>query len=172
MAGSINDFKSTFTSELARPNRFDVNIPVPLTLVPYVNSARNLLYRCENANLPGRTLATAEQRIGSNPIEKYPYLSTYNDIDLTFIVDGDMQQKLLFDAWLNFINPQYNFNFRYKSDYVTTVTVNQYDLTNKLTYSVDLIDAYPISMNQMDLDWSTDSYHKRSEEHTSELQSH
>lgn len=160
MAGSISEFKASFGGELARSNRFDVNIPIPLTLIPYVLSARNLTYRCENANLPGRTLSTLEQKIGSNPVEKYPYLSTFNDIDLTFIVDDDMQQKLFFDAWLNYINPQYNYNFRYKSDYATSITINQYDLTNNLTYSVDLIDAYPISMNQMDLDWSGDSIHK------------
>ena len=81
---------------------------------------------------------------------------------IAFIVDDDMQQKVFFDAWLNYINPQYNYNFRYKGDYVTTVTINQYDVTGELSYSVDLIDAYPISMNQMDLDWASDGYHKLS----------
>ena len=162
MAGSINEFKSSFKSDLARPNKFDVAIPVPLTLIPYVSSARRLHYRCENANLPGRTFATAEQKIGSNPIEKYPYQTTFNDMDLTFIMDDDMQQKVFFDAWLNYVNPQYNYNFRYKGDYVTTITINQYDVQNKLSYSVDLVDAYPISMNQLDLDWSSDGHHKLS----------
>ena len=64
MAGSINDFKSSFSKDLARPSRFDVNIPIPLTLLPYIRSSRNLNYRCENAQLPGRTFATTEQKIG------------------------------------------------------------------------------------------------------------
>jgi hypothetical protein len=160
MAGSINDFKASFQKDLARPNKFDVNIPVPLTLIPYVKNAKNLVYRCENANLPGRTFATTEQKIGSNPVEKYPYLTTYNDLDLTFIVDDDMNQKVFFDAWMNFINPTYNYNFRYKGDYSTAITINQYDVTNQISYSINLWDAYPISMNQMDLDWSSDGYHK------------
>ena len=162
MAGSISEFKSTFTKDLARANRFDVNIPIPLTLIPYIKSAKNLVYRCENANLPGRSLMTAEQKIGSNPIEKYPYMTSYNDIDLTFIVDGDMNQKIFFDAWLNYINPSYNYNFRYKSDYATVITINQYDVTNQVSYSINLYDAYPVSMNQLDLDWSSDSPHKLS----------
>jgi len=33
-------------------------------------------------------------------------------------------------------------------------------VANELTYSVSLFDAYPISMNQLDLDWSTDGHHK------------
>jgi hypothetical protein len=160
MAGNINDFKSSFQKDLARPNKFDVNIPVPLTLIPYVKNAKNLIYRCENANLPGRNFATVEQKIGSNPVEKYPYLTTYNDLDLTFMVDDDMNQKVFFDAWLNFINPTYNYNFRYKGDYSTAITINQYDVTNNISYSINLWDAYPVSMNQMDLDWSSDGYHK------------
>jgi hypothetical protein len=160
MAGSINDFKASFQKDLARPNKFQVNIPVPLTLIPYVKNAKNLVYRCENANLPGRNFATLEQKIGSNPVEKYPYLTTYNDLDLTFIVDDDMNQKVFFDAWMNFINPTYNYNFRYKGDYSTAITISQYDVTNQISYSINLYDAYPVSMNQMDLDWSSDGYHK------------
>jgi len=159
MAGSINDFKSSFKNDLARPNRFDVDIPIPLTLLPYLKTANRLRYRCENANLPGRTLATLEQKT-YGPVEKFPYMTTYNDIDLTFIVDGDMSQKVFFDAWLNYINPLYNNNFRYKSDYATDLRITQYDVTNQASYSVDLYEAYPISINQLDLDWSNDSYHK------------
>jgi hypothetical protein len=161
MAGNINDFKSTFTKDVARTNRFDVNIPVPLTLIPYVASAKSLTYRCENAQLPGRTFATTEQRT-YGPIEKYPYLNTYNDLDLTFIVDDDMNQKVFFDAWMNYINPLYNNNMRYKGDYATTITINQYDVTNQLSYSVNLLDCFPMSINQMDLNWGDDGYHKLS----------
>lgn len=160
MAGSINEFKSSFTKDLARPSRFDVSIPVPLTLIPYVKNAKTLNYRCENASLPGRNFIPVDQKIGSNPIEKYPSLTSYTDIDLTFIVDDDMSQKVFFDAWLNFINPTYNFNFRYKGDYSTIITINQYDVSNQVSYSINLYDAYPIAMNQMDLDWSADGHHK------------
>ena len=103
MAGNINDFKSSFKGDLARNNKFDVSIPIPLTLIPYISSAKSLNYRCESANLPGRTFATTEQKT-YGPVEKYPYLNTYTDIDLTFIVDDNMEQKLFFDAWMSYIN--------------------------------------------------------------------
>jgi hypothetical protein len=159
MARTLNDFKSSFSGDLARTSRFDVEIPLPLTLIPYIKSARRLNYRCEVANLPGRTFATTEQKT-YGPIEKHPYLTTYNDIDLTFIVDDDMQQRLLFDGWLNYINPTYNYNMRYKENYATTLTINQYNVSNEKTYAVSLMDAYPVSMNQLDLDWNGDGYHK------------
>ena len=161
MAGTINEFRSSFTKDVSKSSRFDVNIPIPLTLIPYINSAKNLTYRCEAANLPGRTFATTEQKT-YGPVEKFPYLTTFNDIDLSFIVSDDMNEKVFFDAWLNFINPMYNYNYRYKSDYSTAITINQYDQNNQLSYSVNLYDAYPISVNQMDLDWSSENPHKLS----------
>ena len=159
MAGSINDFKSSFKGDLARPNRFIVDVPIPATLLPYVRTSRNLRYRCDGAQLPGRSLATTEQKT-YGPIEKHPYLSTYNDIDLTFLIDDDMDIKVFFDAWLNFINPSYSNNFRYKSEYSTDLTVTQYDVSGEASYSVNLYEAFPISINQLDLDWSNDGYHK------------
>jgi hypothetical protein len=159
MAGSINDFKSSFRTDLARPNKFDVRIPVPLVLLQYRNIAQQLSFRCETADLPGRTLATFDQKI-YGPTEKFPYQSTYNESNLTFIVSDSMDEKLFFDAWMEVINPSTNYNFKYKGDYCTNVTINQYDVTNKLSYSVDLIDAFPIAINQLDLDWSNDGHHK------------
>jgi hypothetical protein len=159
MARSLNDFKKSFSGDLARTNRFDVSIPVPITLLPYVGYARELKYRCETAQLPGRSLATLEQKT-YGPIEKHPYMSTYNDIDLTFIVEDGMEQRIFFDSWINFINPTYNNNFRYKDTYAINLGINQYNLQNDLTYSVNLYEAYPVSMNQLDLDWNGEGYHK------------
>ena len=160
MAGNISEFKSSFTKDIARANRFDVFVPIPLVLLPYFKSTRTLKFRCESANLPGKTFATTEQKFGSAPVEKFPYMTTYQDIDLTFLVDDDMQQKVLFDGWMNYVSPVYNFNLRYKSDYSTAITINQYDVQNELSYSVNLYDAYPIAMSQMDLDWSNEGIHK------------
>lgn len=159
MAGSIADFKASFSKELARPSKFDVNIPVPLGLVPYRSSSRMLTMRCENAELPGRTIATTSMKIYGVE-EKFPYMSSYNDLSLTFIVSDDMEEKLFFDAWLNWINPNTSYNLKYKQDYSVALRINQYDVQNKVSYSVDLVDAYPIAVNGMDLNWSADGYHK------------
>lgn len=53
-----------------------------------------------------------------------------------------------------------NFNFQYKSNYAVDISVNQYDVAGNLTYSGVLQEAFPIDVNQLDMDWSTDSYHK------------
>jgi len=159
MAGSIAEFKASFRTELARPNKFDVFIPIPVGLAPYITISKALNYRCESTDLPGRSIATTTQKI-YGPEEKYPYQTTFNDISLTFICTDKMEEKLFFDAWLEYINPSVTYNFKYKKSYASNIRINQYDVRNKVSYSVDLIEAFPIAMNEMSLDWSADGYHK------------
>jgi hypothetical protein len=129
-------------------------------MVAYFNIGALLTLRCESAQLPSRTFATADQKIGSNPITRYAYQSNYNESEMTFIVSDDMSEKVFFDAWMEYINPTLTFDFSYKNDYISTLTINQYGVDNKLTYSINLIDAFPIAVNQLDLDWSNEGHHK------------
>jgi hypothetical protein len=71
-----------------------------------------------------------------------------------------MEEKNFFDAWLEYINPSVTFNFKYKQKYAVNLRINQYDVRNKVSYSVDLVEAFPIGINEMPLDWSSDGYHK------------
>lgn len=159
MPGSVSNFKSQFTTDLARPSRFDVFIAAPSDFGTGMNISK-LSWRCEIAQLPGRHFTTTEQKT-YGPYEKFPYHSTYNDIDLTFIIDGDMKIKSFFDSWLDLVNPTNSWDVAYKDDYKSLITINQYDITNKLSYSISLMDAFPMSMNQMDLDWAnSDGVHK------------
>jgi hypothetical protein len=159
MAGSIAEFKASFRTELARPNKFDVFIPIPVGLAPYLTVSRALNYRCESTDLPGRAIATTTQKI-YGPEEKFPYQTTYNDINLTFICTDKMEEKNFFDAWFEYINPSVTFNFKYKEKYAVNLRINQYDVRNRVSYSVDLVEAFPIGINEMPLDWSSDGYHK------------
>jgi hypothetical protein len=86
-------------------------------------------------------------------------LSTYNEIDLTFYVDGNLNVKRYFDNWLNIINDNQNNDFKYKNEYVVDIGIEQYDLADKMIYKVSCKEAYPVSMNQMDLDWNSESFH-------------
>lgn len=159
MAGSIADFKASFRTDLARSNKFDVYVPVPLGMIPFLGTSRNLALRCENAQLPGRNIETTPMRIyGVN--ELFPVSTSYENITLTFLVGDDMKEKIFFDAWLNWIQPTLSYDTKYKSDYAVLLRVNQYDVQNKLSLSIDMIDAFPVAVNQLDLDWSSDSIHK------------
>lgn len=160
MGRSINDFRASLDTDLARPARFDVEIPVPIKLMRYQGTARKLSFRCESAQLPSRTLSTIERKI-YGPTEKMASGTIYNDLQLTFAVSDDMKEKTFFDEWMELIHPKTSYDMVYREDYITPVTINQYGVDNQLTYSTTLIDAFPISVNQLDLDWSNEnSYHK------------
>lgn len=163
MRSNVRDFIASFKKELARPNRFDVFIPIPLVMAPFFsNMNEQFSLRCEMTEMPGRTFATTERKIGSVPIQKFPYQSVYNDLQMTFIVSGDMKEKLFFDEWMELINPSIHYNFRYKVDYCIDIGITQYDMQNNETYRAVLIDAFPLAVSQLDLDWSSDGYHKLS----------
>lgn len=160
---NIQDFKNSFKLDLARPSRFDVLLPIPAVMALFYNNlTETLSFRCESTELPSRVFNTTERRFGSAPVQKFPYLSTYTDINLNFIMDSDMDIKAFFDTWMELINPSSTYNFRYKNDYVSEIAINQYDLQNNLTYRAVLIDAFPVAVTQMDLDWSSDNYHRLS----------
>jgi len=157
MAGSIAEFKASFVNELARPNKFDVFIPIPKGLSGI--NPELLTFRCESADLPGRAFATTTQKI-YGPEEKFPYQTTYNDINMTFICSDDMREKLMFDNWLNLVNPTDGYNFNYKDDYKSDIEVRQYNVRNFISYQVKLLKAFPIGVSDLQLDWSSDGYHK------------
>jgi len=157
----ISEFLASFSSELARPSRFEVVISLPLRVASQTDPSKILMLTCENANLPGRTFATMEQK-NYGPVQKYPYLSTYTDMDLTFIVTGNMVAKYVFERWMQYINNSDKFDFEYKKEYATGISIKQFDNSNILIYAIKLINAFPVSINQMDLDSSSDTYHKLS----------
>jgi len=160
MPSSISSFISTFGSDVARKFMFDVTIPVPLALSSYASTGRQLTFRCDNAMLPGRNIAIMDKKIGAAPVEKFPYHSSYNDVVLDFIVNGNMGERVFFDAWLDLVNPSTDFNFNYKASYAVDILITQYDLTGNKTYQTKLIDAYPVTVNQMDLAWNSEDVHR------------
>ena len=43
---------------------------------------------------------------------------------------------------------------------MTNIKIIQYDEFIRQIYAVELIDAFPIEVNQLDLDWNDQNYHK------------
>jgi hypothetical protein len=163
MPASIDRFLSAFKSrDFSTPKRFEAKIYFPQNDRFQIDPASGyevITLRCETAELPARTLATTEQKV-YGPVEKFPYLTTYNDLDLTFILDGDMTQKKIFDDWLSLVNPQESYDFSYKEDYIGEIQISQYDQQDTETYKVLFNEIYPISVGQLALDWSAEGYHK------------
>jgi hypothetical protein len=208
MSFSPNIFLSNIKNKdgLARPNRFEVIIPIPR----YVNSfieqsifervlsfpinifntaqdaitskigdnprdensktsnaslSRYLSLQCDTAELPGKTLQTADVKI-YGPIFKVPYQTQFTEINLMFLCTNDFYERKLFERWMESIMPMDTHNLRFSKDeetrYLTNIRILQYDDFIKRIYAVELIDAFPIGMAPQGLSWADDGFHRLS----------
>jgi len=127
--------------------------------------SRYLALQCESAELPGRTLQTADVKI-YGPTFKVPYQSQYGDTTLTFLCTNEFYERKLFDRWIEAIHPSDTNNLRYpkgeKSRYLTNIKIVQYDDFIKKIYAVELMDAFPIGVAPQQLSWSEDGFHRLS----------
>ena len=127
--------------------------------------SRYLALQCETAELPGRTLETADARI-YGPSFKVPYRMQYSETTLTFICTNDFYERKLFERWMDAIIPSDTNNPRFPkstaSRYLTDIRVIQYDDIVRQIYAVDLIDAFPTGISPQALSWGDDAFHRLS----------
>ena len=125
--------------------------------------SRYLSLQCESAELPGRTLETADARI-YGPSFKVPYRMQYTDTTLTFICTNDFYERKLFDKWMESIIPSDTNNPRFpksnSSRYLTNIRIIQYDDVVRQIFAVELVDAFPIGIAPQSLNWSDDGFHR------------
>lgn len=156
---SIETFVSEIRqSSLARTNRFEVVIGLPRLLQSRFQDARLAQLYCEQANFPMLNISTKAIKI-FGPSYQRPVSSEYGGegVSLTFHVDRDMRIKKFFDDWMHSIVGQENYLVNYASDYTSTIYIRQLDEQDKVTYEIELIDAFPRSMNLMDLNNNSQS---------------
>jgi len=127
--------------------------------------SRYLALQCEGAELPGKTLQTADVKI-YGPTFKVPYQTQYGDTTLTFLCTNQFYERKLFDRWMEAIQPSDTNNMRFpkgaQSRYMTNIKIIQYDDFIKQIYAVELIDAFPIGIAPQSLSWSDDGFHRLS----------
>ena len=125
--------------------------------------SRYLALQCESAELPGKTLATADVKI-YGPTFKVPYQTQYTDTTLTFLCTNDFFERKLFDRWTEAIMPSDTNNLRFpkgqSTRYMTNIKIIQYDEFIKQIYAVELIDAFPIGISPQSLSWSDENFHR------------
>lgn len=127
--------------------------------------SRYLALQCEAAELPGKSLQTADVKI-YGPTFKVPYQTQYADTTLTFLCTNEFYERKLFDRWMEAIHPTDTNNLRFpkgqQSRYLTNIKIIQYDDFIKQIHAVELLDAFPIGVAPQALSWSDDGFHRLS----------
>lgn len=136
------------TRGIARTNRFTVDFTPPKAMPEFT---KRMLLFCEKASLPGINFASTANRSYGETREVI-YDRMYDPITLTFHVDRGMTVKAIFDQWSQYIvNPQ-DRTVGWYSNYVTPMTIRVQDLEDRVTYLVQLFEAYPKSIGVVSLD--------------------
>lgn len=136
------------TKGIARINRFTVDLSPPRALQE--NTKRMLLF-CEKASLPGVNFATTANR-SYGETREVVYDRMFEPVQLTFHVDRNMTVKTVFDEWMNYIVNPSDRTVGWYNDYVTPMTIRIQDLEDKTTYLVQLMEAYPKTIQAVSLD--------------------
>lgn len=158
------NFPNTIVTEVTEiVNGAIGSLPAGQSKTSNASITRYLSLQCETAELPGKTLQTADVKI-YGPTFKVPYQKQFQDINLGFLCTNDFYERKLFDQWIESIMPSSTNNLRYARDeetrYLTNIKIIQYDDFIKQIYAVELIDAFPIGVAAQPLSWSDDGFHR------------
>ncbi|CAB4125515.1 tail tube protein [uncultured Caudovirales phage] len=155
----ISNFVAEAAGGMALTNRFIVAIPTPPKFALPESSGgnsslRKLLLFCEATQLPSLHLTT-------NPVRTYgevremPYELMYDTITLSFYVDASMYVKKFFDNWIQGVQLGATRNLRYYDEYTTDLWIFVQDKEENTRYGVQLYEAYPKNVSQVDLSYAS-----------------
>jgi hypothetical protein len=132
-----------------------------------METERQLSYRAETVDIPGRSVTTVEHKFQNyGPVNKVAYGQVYGDVTVQFLLSEDMREKEYFEIWqdkmvgtgaFNASNGQNAYNTKYFDDYSGTVEIRQYGSQGELRSIHTLNDAYPIIVNPVTMNWGEDA---------------
>lgn len=158
---SIDKFISNainVTGSLAKASHFSV---VFLSTIPNSGAdyTKALSFMCESVEFPGRNMEISEA-FTYGPSRKIPHASTYPEITLTVLCDGEFTQKYIFEGWMDYINPTSTFDFRYQNQYALDFLILQWSADGNAIYSAKVFNAFPISVQPLSASWGDDQIQK------------
>lgn len=156
---NVSDFLSTFANSknFARPNLYQIEIFPPSGLQVDNETLRGICLNCKQTSFPGKTLET-QQFIGGGYIARPTvYAASYAPITTTFYLSGDHKEKRLFDEWMKMTYNETTNTLNYYDDYIGTLIVSQLNRKMKVLKSYQLFEAYPISVNEINVESDTEN---------------
>lgn len=178
MTFSVDQLKGEISKRGGIANPTLYNVILPSRWGGWGANTRDMNLICTRVNLPGRQIATVDKVIGGK-MEKVPYNNLFGDVTMTFMLLNDYGARNYFENWMDTIINQSNYEPAYKNEYASQIRVQQLDkdfgdkintklsvndgfFTRGLSFSLDikpndvvyetrLIDAFPVTMTDIDL---------------------
>lgn len=149
---SVDSFKAAFDKKssngFSHKNRFAMQLQFP-KFVKSAPDSRTANLMIESTTMPGNRVMTREYQF-DGPMKKFPYSTAVEEINISFLLDGNYTIHNAFSEWLyNIINMD-NYVIAYKDDIVATQEVYQLDKFNQKTYGLRMIDAFPVMVSPLE----------------------
>jgi hypothetical protein len=149
-AKPINRFISEIKNGgVARHNRFAVLFKPPYNIDN--DELQKVLLFCDTVQLPGINYSTVQNRTFGE-FRETPYERLYDTVSMTFYVDNDMKVKVLFDDWINSIQNPDTRTFSYYNNYISDMTIEVQDVSDKTRYRLKMYECYPKNIGSIQLD--------------------
>jgi hypothetical protein len=156
---NISTFKSRgLTLGGARPTLFEVYLTIPAVVGADAASADKFRFTCSGAALPAATIGTINTSYFGRQI-KFAGDRTFSDWIVTVENDEDFLVRSMFEKWSNSMN-RLEANVRdagYANEnaYKSQLSVIQYSKEGQAIRQYDVIGAFPSSIDQIPLSWSS-----------------
>jgi hypothetical protein len=164
MTFKVQDLISSLNKQgVAKASLFEVQITGPGDS----GEERDLMFRADTAELPGRTISTSEYRT-YGPIRKIAYASTYTDTTIGFLCSADLREKRYFENWQDVImnhrstsapsakQSRGRYEVGYYNDYARTIDIRTYDESGRKMTTHTLDEAYPIGIAPIAVTWGSE----------------
>ena len=170
----LNEIFGVFRGKggFSRPSRYEVILVPPAGTNSNLFSSQMQEFRgddtitqtslaCESISFPGRNIDTTEDTNIYGPVRNIATGFSYADITATFRFSRDMREKRYFETWQKLSYNPATWSMQYYEDYVGAVQIFQLDDNDERTYGVELIEAFPKTIEAQQLDYSsTDQINK------------
>jgi hypothetical protein len=175
MTFSVSEFKSKLQKHggVARKNLFVVEIyDNGLTSQPIIEPG-DLRFFCKTTSLPGINVVVQDYfPNGFGVRQSIPTAASTGDVNLVFMLDSDHKVLSFFHRWMqkvvnydvssgifSAVDDQLPFEFGYKNEYTTTISIKFYSTDSEQYYEYILYDAFPTQVSPVDVSWDdNDSY--------------
>ena len=156
MAFNINEFRANLPGGGARPNLFEVNIPVPAALGGFQNEARKIKFQCKTASIPAGTIEPVELSYFGRLV-KFAGGKTFEDWETTVINDEDFAVRRFIEAWQEKIigNATNRSTAASPQDYAVDANVIQFGKNGNPIRQYAMMGAWPSVVAAIELDWGT-----------------
>lgn len=141
-------------TKLSRRSRYQVQIDATdvfgASMFTDQSEKTSIMLNCSSASFPGTVLGTNENDYFGLAFN-YPSDYKFTALDLEFYVDVDFTEKKFFQKWLDSIYDTQTGRWSFLDQYAKGVSIISLDLQSKPRYKIELEDAYPVNVGQINV---------------------